>query len=318
MKRHSPSMTDQRGMAIISALLIITVVVVIATGMLARQSVFTRTLEAEQSRVQGSQALLGGLEAGRRLLWISSQRDALTRLDQPWNQPIHPAHLNGGFEGRLEDQQGKFNLRNVLSNQRVDRGQLRSFERLCEIIGIDAGLAARISARMIASYAHFPDAATGSTGDGFSNVPDAARQPLPASQPMLGHLNDLRGIAGIDEVLLARLGRYVSIIPTNTWVNGNTASAEVLAAVVPGLSLAQATALVQERDRGQWFINRGDFVNRLQMPHVTVDGLNVGISSEWFLFHGQARQDRRRTSLVALLHRVQNDMPRVIWSRQGA
>ncbi|GAB7528711.1 type II secretion system minor pseudopilin GspK [Pseudomonas sp. 3A(2025)] len=302
MKRHWPSMTDQRGMAIISALLIVTVVAVIATGMLARQGVFTRALEAEQSRVHGSQVLLGGLETGRRLLWISSQRDALTRLDQPWNQPIHPPRLNDGFEGRLEDQQGKFNLRNVLSNERIDRGQLRSFERLCEMIGIDAGLAARISARMIASYAYFPD---------------DARQPLPASQPMLNHLGDLRGIAGIDEVLLARLGRYVSIIPANTWVNGNTASAEVLAAVVPGLSLAQATALVQERDRGQWFINRGDFVNRLQLPHVTVDGLNVGISSEWFLFHGQARQDRRRGSLQALLHRVQNDMPRVIWSRQG-
>lgn len=308
MKHHWPSMTDQRGMAIISALLIVTVVAVIATSMLARQGVFTRALEAEQSRAQGNQALLGGLEAGRRLLWVSSQRDALTRLDQLWNQPIHPPRLNGGFEGHLfeghlEDQQGKFNLRNVLSNERVDHGQLRSFERLCEMIGIDAGLAARISARMIASYAYFPD---------------DARQPLPASQPMLSHLNDLRSISGIDEVLLARLGRYVSIIPANTWVNGNTASAEVLAAVVPGLSLAQATALVHERDRGQWFINRGDFVNRLQMPHVTVDGLNVGISSEWFLFHGQARQDRRRTSLVALLHRVQNAMPKVIWSRQGA
>ncbi|MFO6086385.1 hypothetical protein ACLBTQ_16410, partial [Pseudomonas aeruginosa] len=42
----------QRGMAIISALLIVTVVAVIAAGLIARQSAFIRALESEQLRIQ--------------------------------------------------------------------------------------------------------------------------------------------------------------------------------------------------------------------------------------------------------------------------
>lgn len=306
MKSHSPTGAKQRGMAIISAMLIAAVVAVLAAGMLTRQSIFTRSLEAEQARVQGSASLLGGLEVSRRLLRDAREQDVLTRLDQPWARPINTAQ-DGEFEGRLEDLQGKFNLRNLIAQESVDLGQMRSFERLCEMIGVEARLAQRISQRVIAAYPHRPAAST------VGQPPP----PLPATQPMLRSLDQLRGIEGLNERVLARLERYVSILPVNTWVNGNTASAEVLAAVVPGLSWAQAKALVAERDRGQWFINRGDFVNRARLPNLNVDQLNVGITSEWFLLQGQARRNQRRVHLAALLHRPEDAMPRVIWSRLG-
>ena len=323
MKGYSSTAANQRGMAIISALLITAVVAVIAAGMLSRQSVFTRSLDAEQSRLQGTAVLLGGLEISRQLLWDARRQDALTRLDQPWAQPIKNAGLNAGrgsFEGQLEDQQGKFNLRNLLANEQVDVGQLRSFEQLCAMIGIEAGLAQRISHRVIAAYPRrerVQGAAQSRFDSGRATSPDALGQSVPATQPMLRSLEDLRGIEGVNDRVLVRLSQYMSVIPANTWVNSNTASAEVLAAVVPGLSLSQARALVETRDRGQWFINRGDFINRLRSPQVTVDELNVGITSEWFVLHGHARRDKRRVSLDALLYRPEGEMPRVIWSRLG-
>lgn len=326
MPRPSSTSSAQRGMAIISALLIAAVVAVIAGGMLTRQGIFTRALEAEQSRVQGSVALLGHLETSRQLLWDALQDGALTRLDQAWARPIGSlaaAPSNRGLQARLDDQQGKFNLRNLMANERVDIGQLRSFERLCAMIGINAMLSQRISQRVIASYPQVLNQAAGQarTAGGFDSgratSPNASLKPLPATQPMLRSLDDLRGIEGLDEPALIRLRQYVSILPGNTWVNSNTASAEVLAAVVPGLTLPRARALVAERDHGQWFINRGDFVNRARLPGLAVDGLTVGIGSEWFLFQGESRLDRRRVSLQALLHRPQDRMPRVIWSREG-
>mgnify|MGYP002040408572 FL=1 len=135
---------------------------------------------------------------------------------------------------------------------------------------------------------------------------------------MLRSLDDLLGLEGVTPELLARLEPYVSILPGNTWINGNTASAEVLVAAVPGLDLSRARALVAERDAGHWFINRGDFVNRLRLPQLQVDQIKVGITSEWFLLQGQARRDQRRVSLQALLHRPEDRMPQVIWSRVGA
>lgn len=288
MKRYSPAAAKQRGMAIISALLIAAVVAVLAGAMLTRQTVFTRSLEAEQLRIQGQWLLQGGLERSRQMLWDARQKDVLTRLDQPW------ARAQGGvFEGRIVDEQGKFNLRNLVNRQQVDTEQLQSFERLCRLIGVDPAVSRRISQRVIASY-----------------------EP-PAKYPMLRSLDDLSGIEGLDPMVLQRMQAYISVLPGPTWVNGNTASAEVLSAVVPQLSLSQAHGLVAERDGGQWFINRGDFVNRLRLPHIEVDSVQVGITSEWFRLQGQARREQRRVTIDALLHRPEDREPRVIWSRVG-
>src|SRR3546814_19770342 len=97
-------------------------------------------------------------------------------------------------------------------------------------------------------------------------------------------------------------------LPANTWRNGNTASAPVLAAYVPGLSLQRAQALIAERDGGHWFINRGDFVNRLRMPELEMTSVKVGITSDWFRLRGQARSGQRRVVVDALLHRSQDRM----------
>ena len=291
MKRYSPTAAKQRGMAIISALLIAAVVAVMAGAMLTRQSVFTRSLEAEQLRIQGQWLLQGGLERSQQLLWDARQKDVLTRLDQPWARA-----QTGVFEGRLEDEQGKFNLRNLVNRQQPDTEQLQSFERLCRLIGVDPAVSRRISQRVIASY---------------------PQNGLPARYPMLRSLDDLSGLEGLDPPMLQRMQRYISVLPGQTWVNGNTASAEVLSAVVPQLNLAQAHGLVAERDSGRWFINRGDFVNRLQLPQVAVDTVQVGITSEWFRLQGQARREQRRVTVDALLHRPEDREPRVIWSRVG-
>ena len=291
MKRYSSAAAKQRGMAIISALLIAAVVAVIAGGMLTRQTVFTRSLEAEQLRVQGQWLLQGGLERSRQLLWAARQKDVLTRLDQPW------VRIQAGvFEGRIDDEQGKFNLRNLVNREQLDAEQLHNFERLCRTLGVDPAVSRRISQRVIASY---------------------AQKGLPAKYPMLRSLDDLSGLEGLTPEVLQRLQAYISVLPGNTWVNGNTASAEVLSAVVPQLSLSQAHGLVAERDNGHWLINRADFVNRLHLPQVAVDSVQVGITSEWFRLQGQARRERRRVTIDALLHRPEDREPKVIWSRVG-
>ncbi|MFJ2490103.1 type II secretion system minor pseudopilin GspK [Pseudomonas iridis] len=318
MNRRSPDLAKQQGMAIISALLIAAVVAVIAAGMLTRQSVATRALEADQHRVQGRWVVQGGLEISRQLLWDARQRDPLTRLDQPWAQRLEVQ----GFEGRLEDEQGKFNLRNLVANERVDEAQIQAFGRLCELIGISAGLSQRISQRVIASYPRLlnPQIANNkNTFDiGRATSPNASRKPENPKLPMLRNLEDLRSVEGINDAVISKLAPYVTVIPATTWINGNTATAPVLAAYVPGLSLERAQALINERDAGRWFINRGDFVNRLRMPSLELTSVKVGITSDWFRLRGEARREQRRVSLDALLHRSQDRLPQVIWSRVGA
>ncbi len=319
MNRRSPKGAKQGGMAIISALLIAAVVAVIAAGMLTRQSVSTRALEADQQRIQGRWLAQGGLEISRQLLWDARQRDPLTRLDQPWAQRLNAQ----GFQGRLEDEQGKFNLRNLVANERVDDEQVQAFERLCGLLGVNAGLSQRIIQRVIGAYPRLlnPQIAetTKTTFDsGRLTSPNTSRKPQNPKLPMLRSLEDLRSVDGVNDALIGKLAAYLTVIPATTWLNGNTATAPVLAAYVPGLSLERAQALINERDAGRWFINRGDFVNRLRMPELELTTVRVGITSDWFRLRGEARRDQRRVSLEALLHRSQDRLPQVVWSRVGA
>ena len=106
------------------------------------------------------------------MLWDARQKDVLTRLDQPWARA-----QTGVFEGRLEDEQGKFNLRNLVNRQQPDTEQLQSFERLCRLIGVDPTVSRRISQRVIASYAQLD---------------------TPAKYPMLRSLDDLSGVEEVD------------------------------------------------------------------------------------------------------------------------
>ena len=59
---------------------------------------------------------------------------------------------------------------------------------------------------------------------------------------------------GIDPAVLERLQNFVVLLPVRTTVNINTADAEVIAAVSPGLDPGAAQALVQTRQRGAYKI----------------------------------------------------------------
>ncbi|MDH0300866.1 MULTISPECIES: type II secretion system minor pseudopilin GspK [unclassified Pseudomonas] len=307
-------------MAVISALLIAAVVAVIAAGMIERQGLFTRQVENRQLALQGRWALEGGVQLSRQRLFEQRQRDPLVRIGQPWARPILDVPSGGVlFDGQLEDEQGKFNLRNLVVDGLVDGEALATFQRLCRLIGIDERLASAIAGQVIDSYPQRPVVAA-AVRQGFDSgrlTSPSAAAPLPARRPMLRDLDALAALKGMDAEILRRLRHFVTVLPALTWVNGNTASAEVLAAQVPGLPLQQAAALVAERDAGRWFVNRGDFVNRLRMPQLAMANVRVGINSDWFRLHGQARQGARVLSMQALLRLREGQLPDVIWTRVG-
>lgn len=316
-------MARQDGMAVISALLIAAVVAVIAAGMIERQGLQTRQVENRQMALQGQWALEGGLQLSRRVLFEQRLRDPLVRGGQPWARPMRDVPSGSvRFDGQLEDEQGKFNLRNLVVDGQVDSEALATFQRLCALIGIGERLATAIAGQVIDSYPQRPPVSPGSAGQGLqggrATSPAVAAEPLPARRPMLRSVDALAGLKGMDAEALQRLRRFVTVLPALTWINGNTASAEVLAAQVPGLSLQQAMALVAERDSGRWFINRGDFVNRLRMPQLAMANVRVGINSDWFRLRGQARLGSRELPLQALLRQREGQLPDVIWSRVGA
>ncbi|MCR6476363.1 type II secretion system minor pseudopilin GspK [Variovorax sp. ZS18.2.2] len=321
----------QRGMAVVSALLIVAVIAALAAGLLGRQSAFIRTTQGDQSRVQARWLLRGEIGEAQRVLRAEALRDVTTRLDGLWNQPFarqasgQVAADGGRLVSEITDEQGKFNLRNLVDAVGVDPAEVEVFTRLCATVGVPPRQAQAIMRRVILSLG---DAESQAPGDVTQEVRTraakaAAALGLPAELPRAPTaprprvVEDLLAVPGMDPAMLARLAPFVTVLPQRTWINANTASAELIAAGVPGLSLDRARALLAARDRGQWFVNRGDFVNRLRMPALDLNEMRMGITSNWFRVASVLDTARTKFVQVALLHDDKTSMPRVTWLREG-
>jgi len=94
-----------------------------------------------------------------------------------------------------------------------------------------------------------------------------------------------------------------------------------LQAVAPGVDAGRLQALLGERDRGHWLLNRGDIANRLQLSNEQMALMPLGIHSEWFLAVGQVQADGTSVDFRALIWReYRDDSVRVqrVWTRIGA
>lgn len=287
-------MDRQRGMAVISALLVAALVAVIAAGLLARQARLMRLAEGEGERQAAQWVARSATAFGLRRLRQAWQQDPATRLDQGWARGWQlPVTDSAAFDGRLLDEQGLFNLASLVHEGQLDPLEQAAFQRLGASLGVAPATLAALEQRLLAAYGE-------------------ARLPRPRS------LEDLANVPGGEPRALARLAPFVTVLPLPGWVNGNTAPAEVIAARVPGLGLERARALVAERDRGQGFINSGDLLNRLRLPQLDTEQVRLGITSEWFRLQGQVRVGSRQWPLEALLFRPEDGAARVVWSRVGA
>jgi general secretion pathway protein K len=82
----------------------------------------------------------------------------------------------------------------------------------------------------------------------------------------------------------------------------NTAPAEVLAARVEGLTLADATTLVESRNTAS-FRYIADFTERLPEHSLSVTNLEASVTTNYFLVNGKVRMNRAELEMQALIER---------------
>jgi general secretion pathway protein K len=105
--------------------------------------------------------------------------------------------------------------------------------------------------------------------------------------------------------MIARLRQFVTYLPTNTAVNMNTAPAEVIAAVVPGMSLSNAQAFVARRET-VFFHNVGDVQLALQgagVQQLAIDPSIFDVTTSYFFIHGRVDHERAEVDRTTLVYR---------------
>lgn len=321
----------QQGMAVISVLLVVAVITVLAAALLTRQTAAIRSAQSEQARAQASWLLRGDISRVQVLLQTEAHRDPTTRLDGRWNQPVDGQPI-GEIEGasaylyrEVTDEQGKFNMRNLVDKGQIDPDESAGLLRLCALLGIPLDQAKLVAQRVVLSLVEADrrgisgEAQPQQTEEMLHALQQIGLNSLPKIEQglRLRVIEDLLGVPGVQASTVAMLRPFVTILPQRTWVNSNTAKAEVLAARVPGLSLDSAHALLQARDRGQWFINRGDFANRLQIPSLDESAVPIGITSQWFRVSSALQMRGSTLVMQALVHDSKVAPPQIIWLREG-
>jgi general secretion pathway protein K len=108
---------------------------------------------------------------------------------------------------------------------------------------------------------------------------------------------------------LAALQRFITVLPTRTPVNLNTASAEVIYATVDGLSMSDAQRLVAARERAP-FRSINDARSAVGGSQATfAEGqVNAGVTSRFFEVDSRLRLDKTVVEERAILFRDGRDV----------
>ncbi|MBV6274016.1 type II secretion system minor pseudopilin GspK [Alcaligenaceae bacterium CGII-47] len=285
-------------MAVIAALVVVLAASVMATSVIERQGVLASVLMTERQHAQASWLLQGGLDWSRVILQMDARDNATTRQDGIWAHAIIGLPVGASddpqralFSGQIEDAQSKFNLRTLAQGGQIQPDARQRLGRLLQSLGFDPSLAHAMAQRV--ADAQF-------AGD------------LPPRATGLRSIHDLQSLDAFDAPTLDALQAYLTYIPVITPINANTASAQVLAAVITDLGLAGARELVAQRERGMWFTNHGDMVNRIS-GLTSAEAKRLSVRSDWFHVRGEVSVDGTMLGLEALLHRDRLQLPTIHW-----
>ncbi len=319
------SRTRQRGVAVITALLIVALATLAVTGIMLRQQVQARSVENQLSVAQARWLARGAIDWARVMLIAGGRSSSYDSNADSWAIPIAETRIadadggtdrNAYLSGRITDEAGKFNLLSLVNDQGQDVGNTARAKRLFSELGVDPSTVDSIARSLLATRSRTIQA----EGSG------AVTQSIAATGLPWLQLEDLRRLAQIDAGAIERLRPHVALLPkqsdgTFARVNANTATAEVLAAMVDGMSLSQAEQFAQQRDRVP-LNSTGDIQNRLntlriENPAVATSLLDV--KSSFFRVQGRVRYERAFLSVEALVLRERAGAAtrtRLLWWRE--
>ena len=287
----------QRGVALVTALLVVSLATVAAVSMATRQHVDIRRTG---NLLHGEQAYAYALAAESWALVIMDRDAEDTEndtLEDDWATALPPISVEGGFvNGRISDLQGRFNVNNLVGDDGkpsvVDKDY---FSRLLVVLDLDPALTNAlldwIDPDINASY---PDGAE----DDTYLLDDP---PYRAANRPLSSVSELGLVRGFTAEVMAVLEPHITALPGHAGINVNTATAEILSALNESLTEADVDSLIQ--DRGEdGYEGKAEFLAHDAMAGLEID-IDIGTSSNWFNVQTDVHVGRGRARLQSLVLR---------------
>ncbi len=229
MTRAHPRATrrSQRGVALITAVLMVALATILAVNVAYRGALDQRRSATLFARDQAFEIALGAEAWAADFLKKDKEDSQTDHFGERWARPLPPLPIEDGtVEGRLEDLQGRFNLNNlVFADGTTNPTAVKQLERLLATLEIEPTWAAAMADWIdLDAQPGFPDGAEDSVYTGLTPAFLAANMPVTRA-------SELMVLPGFGAERYAKLKPYVTALPVGTPLNVCTAPGVVLDAL---------------------------------------------------------------------------------------
>ena len=234
---------SQRGVALLTILLLVVSITVVAGAMLASQKIAIR----RSGLLFDQNQLLQDINAGQQLAVTLIRADAkLNDTDSEqdiWAQPIPPYTLGGhSIDIELRDEGSRFNINNLYHNGAVDTAALAVFQRLLTQLNLEPDIAIALLDYQDADSEVYQDG--GDENVVYAQQSNRGADTALPNQALLS-IDQLAEVKGVDAQVLATLRPYITAVPYYLPININTASPVLFAALVEGASSQQMQSIIE-------------------------------------------------------------------------
>jgi len=230
MLRDRPVRRRQRGVALITAVLMVALATMLAVDVGFRGFLDQRRTGTLFALDQAYEVALGAEAWAADFLKKDLQESQTDHLGEIWARPLPPLPIDGGtVEGRLEDMQGRFNINSLVNaDGTTNAAAVQRLERIFSVLEVEPAWASTIADWVDAdTQPGFPDGAEDSVYTG-QDPPH-----LTANMPVT-RVSELMVLPGFGAERYAKVRPYLSALPVGTPLNVCTAPGIVLDALSEG------------------------------------------------------------------------------------
>lgn len=216
---------SQRGVALITAVLIVALATILAVDVAFKGALDQRRSANLFGTDQAFEIALGAEALAAEGLKRDAQESQTDHLGEAWARPVVlPIDEGiGTVEGQLEDMQGRFNLNNLIfPDGTTNPDAVKQFERILVMAGIEADWAAAMADWIDEDVdPGFPNGAEDTTYTGQNPPHLAANMPITRA-------SEIMQLPGFTADRYAKIKPYITALPVGTKLNVCTAPGIVL------------------------------------------------------------------------------------------
>ena len=294
------------------AILAVALVAAVTSAIVAEHGAAIEQLGGRSDQAQARWLARAAIDWARNVLQFTKVRGQhqlktgnIDTLDGQWGDwaiPVPPLPVDEGeLSGEIKEMSSRFNINKLVNQGVVDARQQAIFLRLLSNLGLNANDADALSDAIIDWIdSNDEPRPKGAETSWYSSHQQTI---LPPQAPLLS-INELLAVRGMTPELLARLQPYIAALPEDAdRINVNIAEAEVLAAYVDKLPLAQARKFVLDREQAP-FMTVAEFTGRLPAGS-SYNAAQLDVQSRYFQANGRAHWGDAETHMQVLLRRDQ-------------